>query len=200
MDINSTILYDKNQIKIGTLFSQGDQAWFTDNFGNERLSYNFKTKAMKFIPVYELDTLVMLDPKALETFFSLYGSTKIQFTLIVHAIEVYSKIINGLGYNFDPYGNVKNFNTGFMVSLKGHSKKIDITNVTTSLVEISKMLEKVKLTRSLKTCLGVWSTKDFTMLDLSVRVENFNEAYDLGEAMKQESIYNLKAKEEIKIQ
>jgi hypothetical protein len=198
MNINATKVSTKNY-DLGTFFSQGNTAWYTDPNGYALLKYDFITKQITLTPEEILGQKIFIHAEAVEQFFSVYGSLKIKSNLVVGAYKVYALIVNGLGYNFDDQGKQLTFDKGYMVSLKGYSKKLDLNDVSGSLLTISKMLKKVHDTRFLKTCLGVWATKDFTMLDLSVNVNNFNEAYDLAMVMKQESIYDTKNKKEIKI-
>ena len=88
--------------------------------------------------------------------------------------------------------NYNNFNSkdGFMVSIKGHEKKISINDIENIKKEIIKKMELIKRKKSYYV--GLWVDNDILYIDISKHIINYNRALEVARNNKQLAIYDLK--------
>ena len=88
--------------------------------------------------------------------------------------------------------NYNNFNAsaGFMVSIKGHEKKLNINDIENIKKEIIKKMELVKNKKGYYV--GLWVENDILYIDISKHIINYNRALEVARNNKQLAIYDLK--------
>lgn len=88
--------------------------------------------------------------------------------------------------------NYNNFNSsiGFMVSIKGHEKKVNINDIENIKKEITKKRELIKTKKNY--FVGLWVDNDILYIDISKHIINYNRALEVARNNKQLAIYDLK--------
>ena len=104
--------------------------------------------------------------------------------------KIIKKMINNGGATLDY--NYDNFSAsfGFMVSIKGHEKKIDINDIENIKKEITKKRELIKTKKGYY--IGLWVENDILYIDISKHIINYNKALEVARNNKQLAIYDLK--------
>ena len=104
--------------------------------------------------------------------------------------KMIKEMINNGGATLDVNYNNFNSSIGYMVSIKGHEKKININDIENIKKEISKKMELIK---NKKNCfVGLWVDNDILYIDISKHIINYNRALEVARNNKQLAIYDLK--------
>ena len=88
--------------------------------------------------------------------------------------------------------NYNNFNSkdGFIVSIKGHERKLNINDIENIKKEITKKRELVKNKKGYY--IGLWVENDILYIDISKHIIRYNRALEVARNNKQLAIYDLK--------
>ena len=104
--------------------------------------------------------------------------------------KMINEILKNGGATLDTNYNNFNSSIGFMVSIKGHEKKLNINDIENIKKEINKKMELVKNKKNY--FLGLWVDNDILYIDISKHIINYNRALEVARNNKQLAIYDLK--------
>ena len=104
--------------------------------------------------------------------------------------KMIKEMIKNGGATLDTNYNNFNASIGFMVSIKGHEKKVDINDIENIKKEITKKMELVKTKKGYYV--GLWVENDILFIDISKHIINYNRALEVARNNKQLAIYDLK--------
>ena len=91
-----------------------------------------------------------------------------------------------LDYNYNNFSA----SAGYMVSIKGHEKKININDIENIKKEITKKMKLVKNKKGYYV--GLWVDNDILFIDISKHIIKYNRALEVARNNKQLAIYDLK--------
>ena len=104
--------------------------------------------------------------------------------------KMIKEILKNGGATLDANYNNFNASVGYMVSIKGHEKKLNINDIENIKKEIIKKMELIK---NKKNCfVGLWVDNDILYIDISKHIINYNRALEVARNNKQLAIYDLK--------
>lgn len=96
------------------------------------------------------------------------------------------------GATLKPNGDHLSLNSGYMVSLYGYEKKLNLDSLT-----VNDVNNYLLLAKKLKAYCGLWIDNNILYLDISIRVNDLKLAKSLGLKNKQLAIFDLKNLESI---
>ena len=104
--------------------------------------------------------------------------------------KMIKEMIKNGGATLDVNYNNFNASAGYMVSIKGHEKKININDIENIKKEIIKKMELIKRKKSY--FVGLWVDNELMYLDISKHIIKYNRALEVARNNKQLAIYDLK--------
>ena len=104
--------------------------------------------------------------------------------------KMIKEIIKNGGATLDVNYNNFNASAGYMVSIKGHEKKININDIENIKKEITKKMKLIKTKKSY--FVGLWVENDILYVDISKHIINYNRALEVARNNKQLAVYDLK--------
>ena len=104
--------------------------------------------------------------------------------------KMIKEMIKNGGATLDTNYNNFNASIGYMVSIKGHEKKININDIKNIKKEITKKTELIKTKKGFYV--GLWVENDILFIDISKHIINYNRALEVARNNKQLAIYDLK--------
>lgn len=103
--------------------------------------------------------------------------------------ELYNKVLKDGGFTADYDLELKEFNNGYMVSVEGKEKTInknDIRGFEDAIIET-----RGEITGD-NEYIGAWLDKDIIYIDVSIKIDDLQEARAEARANNQLAIYDLK--------
>ena len=104
--------------------------------------------------------------------------------------KMIKEILKNGGATLDVNYNNFNASIGYMVSIKGHEKKININDIENIKKEITKKMKLVKNKKGYYV--GLWVDNDILFIDISKHIIKYNRALEVARNNKQLAIYDLK--------
>ena len=104
--------------------------------------------------------------------------------------KMIKEILKNGGATLDVNYNNFNASAGYMVSIKGHEKKVNINDIENIKKEISKKMELVKNKKNY--FVGLWVENNILYIDISKHIIKYNRALEVARNNKQQAIYDLK--------
>ena len=104
--------------------------------------------------------------------------------------KMIKEMIKNGGATLDVNYNNFNASAGYMVSIKGHEKKININDIENIKKEIIKKMELIKRKKSY--FVGLWVDNELMYIDISKHIIKYNRALEVARNNKQLAIYDLK--------
>ena len=104
--------------------------------------------------------------------------------------KMIKEMINNGGATLDVNYNNFNASAGYMVSIKGHEKKININDIKNIKKEIIKKRGLVKNKKNYYV--GLWVDNDILYIDISKHIIKYGRALEVARNNKQLAIYDLK--------
>ena len=104
--------------------------------------------------------------------------------------KMIKEMIKNGGATLDTNYNNFNASIGYMVSIKGHEKKININDIKNIKKEITKKTELIKTKKGFYV--GLWVENDILFIDISKHIIKYARALEVARNNKQLAIYDLK--------
>ena len=104
--------------------------------------------------------------------------------------KMIKEMINNGGATLDVDYNNFNTSAGYMVSIKGQEKKININDIENIKKEITKKRELIKNRKGYY--IGLWVDNDILYIDISKHIIKYNRALEVARNNKQLAVYDLK--------
>ena len=96
-------------------------------------------------------------------------------------------VLNNGGMTLNTEGEKADLKTGFMASYQNTEKQLKLNDLTNDLIK-----SMIKDAMSKKAYLGLWLDNEILYLDISININNLNDAMTFAKENKQLAIYDVK--------